>query len=78
MSYQGFIIRIDTNQVGKANAHLPFFTEYYLRCHARKLRKAYKDLQDEIIVEQVYSVDAVKLEYVFKQTSFLSKVIDPK
>ena len=45
-----------------------------MRCHSRKLREAYQDTIEAIIDNQVYAVDAVKLEFLFKQTGYPTKV----
>ena len=47
--------------------------EYYLRRHARSLRRAYEETIEAIIEDQVYAVDAIKLEYLF-ENQFKSKV----
>ena len=48
--------------------------EYYLRLHSRNLRQSYKDTINTIIDNQVYAVDAVKLEFLFKKTLYPPKV----
>ena len=54
--------------------HFIFNTsEYYLRRHSRSLRKAYEEIIEAIIEDQVYAVDAIKLEYLF-ENQFKTKV----
>ena len=40
-------------------------SEYYLRRHSRSLRKAYQETIEAIIEDQLYAVDAIKLEFLF-------------
>ena len=54
--------------------YLFIFAEYYLRCHSRKIKEAYKKTIDTVVNNQVYAVDAVKIEYLFKQGLNSSKI----
>ena len=50
------------------------FTEYYLKCHSKRMKENYNSTVETIIENQVYAVEAVKLEYLLKQTPPSTKV----
>ena len=69
------IIKISyfNNSISKSNKNASLHLEYYLRRHSRALRKAYRETIEAIIEDQVYAVDAIKLEYLF-ENQFRTKV----